>query len=169
MSYFKNFPEILYSFSTGYTISAFVMTDILRRVKMDDANITNLLSYDEYDILDGETPEIIADKVYNDPTYHWVILVANEIIDPRYDWPLSTTALNLYIADKYGTSSTSIHHYYNDDGDVVHISYAGIKYSVTNAQYETELNETKRRIRIVKPEFVPRFVENFVGLLNNGE
>ena len=169
MSYFKNFPQLLYSFSTGLTVSAFVVTDILRRVKMDQTDIINLLSYDEYDILDGETPEIIADKLYNDSNYHWVILIANEIIDPRYDWPLSTTALNLYITDKYGSSTASIHHYYNADGDIVHSSYAGVKYSMTNAQYETELNETKRRIQVVKPEFVPRFVDNFVGLLKNGK
>lgn len=169
MSYFSKFPQIYYSFSTGLTISAFVMTDILRRVKADDYKIANSLSYDQYDILDGDTPEIVADKVYGRSDLHWTILIANEIIDPRYDWPLSTTALRNYVIDKYGEANIyGIHHYVNSDGDVVHSSYAGIKTSVSNYDYEDAINEGKRRIRLIKPRFISEFVNNFSGLLNNG-
>lgn len=169
MNYFKNFPQIFYTFSTGIAVSSFIMTDILRRVKANDANIQNVLSYDEYDILDGDTPEIISDKIYNTPEYHWTILIANEIIDPRYDWPLSTTALRNYITKKYGAGNeNAIHHYVNADGDVVHSTYAGAKTPVSNTDYEDQLNESKRRIKIIKPQFITRFVDKFTGMLNNG-
>lgn len=170
MAYFKNFPQIFYSFSTGNLIEAFVMTDILARVKVNNANLLNTLSYDEYDILDGETPEIIADKVYNRSDYHWLILIANEIIDPRYDWPLSNAALHNYVTDTYGAGNEyAIHHYINAVGDVVHSSYTdGTKYPVTNFDYEDQINESKRRIQLIKPQFVSQFIQNFVGTLNNG-
>jgi hypothetical protein len=169
MSYFKNFPQILYSFDTGTTVGAFVMTDLLRRVKADDANIQNVLAYDEYDIIEGETPEIIADKLYNEPTLHWVVLISNEILDPRFDWPLTTRALELHITDKYGAGNENgIHHYENTYGDIVHSSYAGTKTSVTNTEYEIAHNETKRRIKVLKAKFVPQFIQTFNGILNNG-
>ena len=169
MAYFKNFPQIYYSFSTGLTITAFVMTDILRRVKADDANTLNALSYNAYFVLDGDTPEIVSDKIYGRSDLHWTILIANEILDPRYDWPLSTTALRAYVTDKYGAGNEyAVHHYVNSDGDTVHSSYAGIKTAIANYDYEDGLNEAKRQIRLIKPEFMNDFVTNFTGILSNG-
>ena len=167
--YFSNFPQITYSFDSGNTVGVIVVTDILRRVKADDANIKNVLAYDEYDIQDGETPEIIADKLYNDSTLHWIILISNEILDPRFDWPLSTNALANYVTDKYGVGNEhALHHYVNDYGDVVHSSYAGTKYEVNNTDYENEQNETKRRIKVLKSKYVPQFTQSFLGILTNG-
>lgn len=165
--YFENFPYINYSLDGG--ASSFVMTDIFRRVVAKTNNILTATSFDQYDIKDGETPEILADKFYNDPNLHWVILVANEIIDPRWDWPLSQRALNSYITDKYGAGNEyALHHYVNDTGDWVHSSYAGVKYPRTNTDHENEENELKRKISILQPKFVPQFVQSFTGLLNNG-
>jgi hypothetical protein len=48
-------------------------------------------------------------------------------------------------------------------------SYLGSKTAITNTDYEIELNEAKRRIKIIKPEFVAVFVERFTGLLNDGD
>jgi hypothetical protein len=62
-----------------------------------------------------------------------------------------------------------VHHYINSFGDIVHSSYAGAKTAITNYDYEIELNEAKRRIKIIKPEFVAVFVERFTGLLNDGD
>jgi hypothetical protein len=173
MSYFRNFPQILYSFDTSNSqkVTALTVTDILRRVKADRANVGNVLSYDEYDIGEHETPEMVADKVYNDPQLHWIILITNEILDPRYDWPLSTEMLKAYITDKYGLGNEyAVHHYVSNDSyqDIVHSSYAASKLEVTNFDYEYTLNESKRRISLLKPEFVGQFIQNFTGLLSNG-
>jgi hypothetical protein len=169
--YFKKFPKITYTFDTSNSrlVVPFEMTDILRRVRIDDVVIGNTLSYDEYDILDGETPEILADKIYNNSEYHWIILIANGIIDPRFDWPLSINAFNSYVADKYGVGNEgAVHHYENADGDIVHESFTGAKTAVTNYDYEVNINESKRRIRLVKPRFVTQFVNNFYGIMING-
>lgn len=156
--YFKNFPIINYSLDGGVT--SFTMTDIFRRVKADASNILTSTAYDEYDVQDGDTPEIVAHKIYGDSELHWVILITNEIIDPRYDWPLSTYALNQFITDKYGSANIyATKQFENSDGDVVHSSFSGTKYPISNYTYEERINETKRRIKILKPEFLPIFVE----------
>ena len=165
--YFKNFPFINYSLDGGVT--SYTMTDFFRRVKANATDILGSTAYDEYDVLDGDTPEITAHKLYRNADLHWVLLIANDIFDPRFDWPLSTVALNNYIQDKYGANKYAVHHYINSFGDIVHSSYAGTKTSITNNDYEIELNEAKRRIKIIKPEFVAVFVERFTGLLNDGD
>jgi hypothetical protein len=106
--YFKSFPYTLYSLDNTTTVQ--VITDITNRITLSDEVKTNLSLYDEYDVKDGETPELVADRFYNNPELHWLILHYNEIIDPRFDWPLDTNNLNRYVASKY-TDVNGIHHY----------------------------------------------------------
>ena len=106
--YFKSFPYTLYSLDNTTTVQ--VVTDITNRITLADEVKTNLGLFDEYDIKDGETPEIIADKFYGNPELHWLILHYNDIIDPRFDLPLSTNDLNNYVGGKYANVN-SIHHY----------------------------------------------------------
>lgn len=166
--YFSKFPKITYTLDGGDT--GFVATDIFRRIIAQDQNLSTALSYDEYDVIDGETPEIIAHKLYSNAELHWVVLLVNNIIDPRYDWPLSIRSLSNYVTDKYGVGNElDIHHYVNADGDIVHVSYtAGAKTAITNFEYEEDLNEQKRRIKLLKPQFVESFVKNFERIMRNG-
>jgi hypothetical protein len=163
--YFKAFPVINYSLDGGNT--TFAITDIFRRVKALQENLETSLIYDEYDILEGETPEIVADKLYNESYYHWTILITNNIIDPRFDWPMSSAMLRNYIKRKYSIENVdAVKHYINDDDEIVHSSYAGTKYPVSYFDYEEAINESKRRINIIKPQFLPAFVNSFKGSLN---
>lgn len=98
--YFNAFPKITYSLDDGDTVQ--VVTDITRRVGFIKEFIKNHSYYDNYDVKDGETPEILADIFYGSSFYHWIILHANDIIDPRYDWPLSEEVLKSYCIRKYG-------------------------------------------------------------------
>ena len=163
--YFKAFPIINYSLDGGRT--TFPMTDIFRRVLAIDNNLQTSLIYDDYDIIDGETPEIVADKFYNESYYHWVILIVNNIIDPRFDWPMRNAELRTFIKRKYDIENVdAVKHYINDNDEIVHSSYAGTKYPVSYYEYEEAINEEKRRINIVKPEFLPAFVNSFTGTIN---
>lgn len=166
--YFSKFPQITYTLDGGDT--GFVATDIFRRVIAQDQNLVTSFSYDEYDVVDGETPEIVAHQVYSNTDLHWIILIINNIIDPRYDWPMPTQALQTFVANKYGVGNElDIHHYENSDGDIVHVSYtAGPKTAITNYEYEESLNEQKRRIKLLKPQFVETFIKNFERVMRNG-
>ena len=84
--YFKEFPKFIYDFKNpdGST-STQIVKDITRNVRFRKEVFANISVFDEYDIVDGETPEIIAEKVYGNPKYHWVIMLANERFDYTRD------------------------------------------------------------------------------------
>ena len=50
---------------------------------------------------DGDTPEIIASKYYNDPYRYWLFLYSNNIMDPQWDLVLSTKLFDVYLESKY--------------------------------------------------------------------
>jgi hypothetical protein len=119
-NYFSKFPKLYYSYN-DYNTADFV-TNLMARFALEK-NVKNFTaSYYEYDVTDGETPEVIASKFYDSPERHWIILFMNEIVDPQYEWPLSTINLNNYIDKKYSTSQ-----YANSN-----TSGAGVTYAETN-------------------------------------
>jgi len=73
--YFANFPLIVYDSVGDGNFK--IVTNLLKRVAMRTKVRTNTLLYDTYDVKEGETPEMIADKLYDDPELHWVILLTN--------------------------------------------------------------------------------------------
>ena len=107
--YFEQFPLIPYD-SVGDGISKDV-TNIFRRVAVRAKVKSNTALFDTYDVRDGETPEMIAHRLYDDATLHWVILLFNEIHDRYHQWPMSTIQFEDYLTDKYGDNVNSVHHY----------------------------------------------------------
>lgn len=101
--YFKDFPKFLYDFKYGNTdeTQTSIVLDTTRNVRFRKEVLSNYTLYDEYDIVDGETPEIIAEKVYGNPNYHWIIMLANDRYDWVSDFPLDYPALIKHTADKY--------------------------------------------------------------------
>lgn len=112
--YFKSFPYTYYSLDNATTVQ--VVTNITNRATLSEETKNNLGLYDEYDIRDGETPELVADKFYGNPELHWLVLHYNDILDPRFDWPLDTNNLNRYIAGKYNDVN-AVHHYEDANGN----------------------------------------------------
>lgn len=115
-SYFEKFPRLLYTQNNGRDFN--VVPDILRRVKIQEVLNTQNVAFDLYDVRDGDTPEMLADRFYDDPTLHWVILHTNEILDPRFSWPMTDVELRKYAKAKYGSEEAlnEVHHVigYND-------------------------------------------------------
>lgn len=113
--YFKLFPKTLYTFNLRDD-SPVIATNIFNRFKFRSAVLNNSLAFYKYQVQDGETAEIISFNVYDDPTYHWVICMCNEIVDPQFDFPLEMRSLEKNIVKKYGYTSieeamSDIHHY----------------------------------------------------------
>lgn len=78
-----------------------LMTDITKNVRFKKEVIDNITLYDYYDIKENETLEIISEKVYGSPYYHWVLMLLNDIYDITSDMPISSYALDDYINSKY--------------------------------------------------------------------
>lgn len=225
--YFKNFPLAYYSLYDDLS-NVKVVTNITARVKLSDEVKNNLSLFDEYDIKDGDTPEIVADRFYKNPQLHWIILHTNEILDARFDWPLTAENLKKYSEGKY-TNINAVHHYEDTSGGYVNgnvyvqsssgfanlyvgnvitnvthtgtavvtekvnssnirllVSEGGVVAGdkianisntlanvsitatstvsgipVTNLGYEDTVNESKRRIRILKARYVDSIVRDF--------
>ena len=162
--YFDQFPKFLYDFKYGNTTKTTVTTDITRNIRFRKELLENISLYDEYDIVDGETPEIIAEKIYGDPQYHWIIMLANQKHDYISDFPLTEFALEKHIVDAYGAQRYAIKHYVNAAGFVVNSTATGAV-SVSNDSYERSLNESKRRIKIISPELITSVLTQFKELI----
>ena len=167
MSYFVNFPVTLYDVDGSGTSKA--VTNILKRVRVR-ANMAKEYSLlDPYDIQDGETPEILADRHHGSPYYHWVIMLMNNVRDPQHDWPKSTRQMQMYLQGKYGSAENqnAVHHYEapQSSGDTsirmeVSSDYPGA-IAVSNYTYEHNENELKRSIDLPRNQFLGPFVSEF--------
>jgi hypothetical protein len=97
--------------TTGYDIAKAdyatyqEVTNIFFRIGMVKEALDNISSYYIYNIKEGEKPEILADIVYGTPEAHWIIMMANDIHDAAYDWPLNYDEFNNYLANKYRTAA----------------------------------------------------------------
>ena len=168
--YFSQFPTINYDVTGDGTTTE--IKDILLRVKVRDYVKNNRAWFAKYIIADGVTPEMVAFDIYGRTAYHWVVLLFNQITNPYYDWPLKRKDFYAFINNKYSNPS-AVHHYEipQQSGDTnvkikVESTVAGAV-EITNQEYEENLQEKKREIRILKPEFVGRFTTEFASLIED--
>ena len=169
--YFANFPVIPYD-SVGNGDFKLV-TNLLKRVAVRSKIKTNVLIFDTYDVKEGETPEILADKLYDDPELHWVILLVNDITDRYHQWPQNQNQFLACINDKYSNVDAT-HHYEISQvsGDTtikVDIGTDNTGHSgasiVTNFEYEEALEDKKRSIRLLDPSYLGTFVAEYEKLM----
>ena len=171
--YFANFPLIIYDSVGDGNFK--IVTNLLKRVALRAKVRTNTLLYDTYDVKEGETPEMIADKLYDDPELHWVILFVNNITDRYHQWPMNFGQFNAFIADKY-SNIDAVHHYEisQTSGDTsvkIDIGTDTTGYSeadlttVTNREFEEERQDKLRQIRLLDRSYIEQFVKEFQSLM----
>lgn len=118
--YFEKFPKIFYDFPQDNTSTDLqILTDITTNVRFRKAILENITLYDEYDIQEGETPEMIAEKVYGNAELHWIIMLANQKYNYLDDYPMSSAELYNYCVDKYGAENLQVVHHYEKDGIII--------------------------------------------------
>ena len=96
---FSDYPLISYSLDNND--SEQVVVDIFKRVILSKEFRENSTFFETYDVLHGETPEQLSSRFYGTPNLHWLILMINDRIDPRFDWPVSQENLFKAVSDKY--------------------------------------------------------------------
>ena len=180
--YFDSFPKILYDSKGNGEVK--IVTNLLKRVAVRTKIKTNALILDTYNVKNGETPESIADKLYDDPQLHWVVLLVNDITDRYHDWPMMEQQFNTYVNEKYDNPD-GVHHYeisqesgdttkkievYNpelltDAGAVSDSTAYGSATTVTNREYEEQQQDQKRKIKLLDPRYIEQFVDEFETLI----
>jgi len=108
MQYFNSLPKIIYRDKNNIST---IYTNLISRANIIPNILRNVLSYYQYDIKDDDTPEIIAHKYYGDINRFWIVLYSNQILDPQWDWPLSSNKFNNYVESKLGNTKDDLHHY----------------------------------------------------------
>ena len=185
MAYFNEFPYIYYE---ALKNDPKITKDILRRVayRMDIRDQTRLFL--DYHVTDTDTPETIADRLYDDPALHWIVLFMNDMFNRWEDWPLSQDRLRSFVTAKYGSGNEQETNHYElidgthtngpifmEDSDDFNIQDSsgefisvqdistniGQPLPISNAEHEDRLNEGKRRIRLLRSDYVPAVVEEF--------
>jgi len=170
--YFNNFPQIQYDPTGSGTFST--IQDIMTRIKVRDYVKNNTSIFSKYSVPDGSTPEMVAFFLYGDAAYHWILLLFNQITNTYYDWPLSRKNFQKYVVDKYANPD-AVHHYevsQSSGGDWVKIKVESDVVgatAITNLEYESELQDVKRNIRILQPGFLGQFKAEFGQLLEEAK
>ena len=167
MSYFSMFPKLFYDHKGNekFNLQTNLMTRLIVRTDVKD----DLFDFDYYNVQDGETPEMIAHKYYDDSELHWTIFLANNIVDYYEDWPMSVQRFEEFVKEKY-ENPQAIHHYEitQTSGDTEQTINVGMNTTdypsatpISNYTYEDRLQEQKRQIRLIQPRFISQIVEEF--------
>ena len=177
MPYFNQFPLVNYNL-TGVNSNTKEVTDIWRRVKVRSKIANNVALFDKFDVPEGDSPETVAYKVYGDAEYFWVVCLMNNVVNRFYDWPLDEYNFQQYVKDKYDNPD-GIHHYeklqssgkQEGDGpaDYSHIIECNATepgaQSVSNVEYERRLQDKKRQIKLLQPNYLNNFIDEFRRLI----
>ena len=63
--------------------------NLFRRVKIREDYFSNLVEFVRYNITGDDRPDNVAEKVYGDADLDWIVLISNNIIDVKNDWPMT--------------------------------------------------------------------------------
>ena len=164
------FPRLLVNTITPNT--ATLVTDIFRRISLNKFK-SNVVFLQTITVPDGYTIEQVSDKFYGNPDYHWVIMTINEIVDARREWPMGSSDLLAYCKKKYGETAIYLpHHSRTNDEFRIVVDYteealaSGEIILVSNYQYEEELNNAKREIKMLDPKYLAEFVSLYSSLIS---
>lgn len=188
--YFSIVPNISYDekpISYPFSESDFVTAkNFFRRYKVNEDIFSNAVFFQKYSISEGVRPDQLAQSLYGNPFYDWVILIVNNMVNAQYDWPLNNYEIYKVLESEYDDPYSEIHHYevretiaqytaglrvdetfyngthkVNIDGSVVTKNGNEIASPITVAEWFTAENEKKREIYLLKPTYVQSFVDDF--------
>lgn len=155
-SYFYNFPEIEVQGRKQLDIS--IKTSAVRKLFS-----SNMLA--DYIMLEGETAMTLAQDFYGNPEDDFIIHIVNQVVDPLKSYPMSQKELVRYTTDKYSPTSIFNTHHWELDG-VYYDSDPGGAVAISYIELEDTKNDLKRKIKILRPEFVSVFKSQYEDLLN---
>jgi hypothetical protein len=111
MSFFKQFPKIKYSINNDGIINNVV--DVYRYVDVVEKFSKNILAYSQIDVMDGERPDNLSQRLYGTPDYYWTFFLANDIFkDGLGAWPKAQNELRLKLKADFKNVSVLRFPYY---------------------------------------------------------
>ena len=195
MGYFRELPNLLYQSFLPDKKSSLDYTEVknlFRRTKLRD-DLQNVFTlFDKYEIPDEFRPETVAEDFYGNDELDWVVLTTAGIVNVRNEWPLSNRDIFNYSFEKYGDNlnatrffetkeiknssgaiilekgkvvdSDFVFKYYDTNG-IVEVKGTNVRTGISNYDYEVRLNDEKRSIFVLKPEFLQQFLTDFRDIM----
>ena len=191
MAYFQELPNISYpSFlnSRNKIEDRIIVKNIFKRAKLRTDLDQAITAFNYYNISEGMRPDMVAQDLYDDSELDWIILISNNIINVRDQWPLNHNDLHEHMLEKYGSEANIAKveiyetreildeykrvvmpaglrvdkdfsfEYLNFSKQVVKVLSSEVVAGISNYQYEVKLNDEKRRIRVLKSEYLTAFI-----------
>ncbi len=196
-SYFRQLPDLDYPSLTNNRVSVYdyqTVKNIFKRAVIRDDVFNEITAFTKYSVIGDERPDQVAYKFYGDSGLDWVVLTTNNIIHLRDEWPMGNQDFLTYLNEKYTDQELSnIHHYEtevlrNSRGQLMQPE--GLKVpaghsitfidngvlrteskikQITFLEHETNLNDAKRNINILRSEYITIFLENFRNIMTYEE
>ena len=168
--------------------------NLFRRIKLRDDFKNIITLFDKFEVPEGLRPDTVAEGLYGSDELDWVVLITAGITNVRNQWPLSSKEIYDYSLEKYGADLNNPRYWvtkeirdsngklimskdnvvdpdfsisYYDTGLSINVTKSGseVRTAVSNYEYETLLNDKKRNIFVLKPEFLQQFLNDFRDLM----
>ena len=192
-SYFRQVPKLDYPSLTNDRTSVYdfqTVKNLFKRAVIRDDIFNDVTAFTKYSVEGDERPDSVAYDFYGDSGLDWVVLTTNNIIHVRDEWPMGSQDFLTYLNEKYTESElANIHHYETEilrDSNGRLIQPEGLRVpaghsvtfldngvlrtesqltSFTFFEHETDLNDKKREISILKREYLSLFLEDFAEIM----
>jgi len=158
--------------------------NLFKKGKLREDIFQELTFFEKYQISGDDRPDNVANEVYDDPTLDWVVLTSNNILNIQTEWPMPQATFDAFLLEKYGSYDTlynGIHHYesnqvknsqdvvifpkgvrvgaaqsvsYFDFFKDVQVAVSNVSSPITNYEYEEKINNDKRNIFLLKPQYL---------------
>ena len=144
----------------------------------------NVSFFTKYKVTGDKRPDNVAFDFYQDSKLDWLVLTCNNVINVFTEWPLQQSDFDRAMVEKYDTYDNlfnGVHHYettevkdsngivfvkaglktdatfsfkYADTKSGTLVDLANISIPVTNYEYEVEIEDAKRNIFLLKPQYL---------------
>lgn len=153
-----------------------VLSNLMHNISIIKENIVKFDVYFAYRVGDGERPDTIAYDYYGNSDYAWLVMISNSIIDPYFQWPLDINQFHDYLRAKYGVvwelKSQVLYYKFTgigeNDPDIGYITHNITQTTFDNMDpietsgwtavyvydYEYDLNESRRNIRLLSNQYL---------------
>lgn len=98
--YFKNIKNVIIDVDGSGNVD--ILKNLTAKAKVSDALINNAGFYQTVEVIDGERPDHLSQRLYGSDIYHWTFLLLNPQIKNIWDdWPMKYSQLVEYCTNKY--------------------------------------------------------------------
>ena len=196
-NYFSQVPNFEYisRINERQTNSDFIkVKNLFRRAIIREDLFTDFMAFTKYKINGDMRPDAVAYEVYGDEDLDWVILISNNIINVRDEWPLTQNDFNNYLIEKYGDEGAidEIKHYetievkdskgkiFVPKGKIVDSTYK-VRFldsgtnritevnpvnGISYRTYEQKLQDDKRNINILESGYLAQVIDDIETVLD---